>query len=192
MTPQMTILIVVLAIALLAIMWLAGRRKRSADLRDQFGDEYDHTVREFGDRRQAESELEARRKRVEAFDIRPLSGQDQQRFASEWKTTQAHFVDDPNAAIGEADRLVRDLMQTRGYPMGDFEQRAADISVNHPNVVTNYRAAHSIALDNERGAADTEALRQAMVHYKALFEELLEQRVITLPVDQEDRHARAS
>jgi len=191
-STEMTILIVVVALVLLGVMWFAGRRQRSANLRERFGEEYDHTVDEVGDRRQAESELEARRKRVEQLDIHPLSGQDQERFAKEWKSTQARFVDDPSAAIHDADRLVGELMQTRGYPVGDFEQRAADVSVNHPNVVTNYRAAHNISLDNDRGGASTEDLRQGMVHYKELFEELLEMRIITELRNGEDRIARAS
>jgi len=188
----MTILIIVAALVLLGVMWFAGRRQRSAALRERFGDEYDHTVAEFGDRRQAESELESRRKRVEDFDIRPLSARDQEHFVADWKGTQAHFVDDPSAAIREADQLVGELMQTRGYPVGDFEQRAADVSVNHPTVVTNYRAAHHISIENDRGAASTEDLRQAMVHYKALFEELLEQRIRTGLDHGEDTYARAS
>ncbi len=194
MSTEMTILLIIVAIVLIVAMWFVSRRQRSEALRERFGPEYDRAVEELGDRRQAESELEARRKRVEAFELRPLSERDQERFAAAWKSTQAHFVDDPSAAIREADQLVNEVMKTQGYPMGDFEQRAADISVKHPNVVTNYRAAHEIALKNERGAARTEDLRQAMVHYRALFEELLERRVITSMDghDEEERHARAS
>jgi hypothetical protein len=131
-------------------------------------------VTEHGDQRGAQAELEARQKRVEQLDIRSLSPSDRARFADAWRATQAHFVDDPSAAIGEADRLVTDVMKARGYPIGDFEQRAADVSVDHPRVVENYRAARDTALRNERGQASTEDLRQAMVHYRALFEDLLE------------------
>jgi hypothetical protein len=129
---------------------------------------------------------------VEQNKIRPHALPDQQRFANAWRATQSRFVDEPAAAIVEADRLVTELMQTRGYPMGNFVQRAADISVDHPEVVTQYRAAHAIALDNERGVASTEDLRQAMVHYKALFEDLLETSITSIPDLKEDSRARAS
>jgi hypothetical protein len=170
-----TIGILLLALAVVGVVaWLALRKRHTEELRTQFGSEYDRTVRESGGRRQAESELDARRKRVEQLNVRPLAPADQQRFADEWRQTQAHFVDDPSAAIREADHHVGRLMETRGYPVGDFEQRAADISVNHPDVVTHYRAARRIALSNNEGTATTENLRQAMVHYRALFLELLE------------------
>ena len=173
------IAVIVVALIVLGVVWFLARKQRSAKLQERFGPEYERAVSEFGGRGQAESELEARRKRVEQLSIRPLSGPDRERFANAWRSTQAQFVDDPSGAIAEADKLVADLMQTRGYPVGDFEQRAADVSVNHPNVVTNYRAAHLIALNSERGAASTEDLRQAMMHYKALFEDLLETGVQT-------------
>jgi hypothetical protein len=192
MTSETMILLVIAAIVIIGAIWFATRKRHSDELREQFGPEYDQTVNQLGGRGEAESELDARRKRVDQLDIRPLSSEDQQRFAGAWKTTQAHFVDEPADAINDADRLVSELMQTRGYPVGNFEQRAADVSVNHPNVVKHYRAAHIIALDNERGAADTENLRQAMVHYKALFEELLDSRITTIEDREEERHARAS
>jgi hypothetical protein len=192
MTTETLILLVVLAAVIIAIVWFATRKRRSDELRDRFGSEYDEAVNEFGGRSEAESELAARRKRVEELDIRPLGLQDQQRFANSWKATQARFVDEPSEAIVEADRLVGELMQARGYPVGDFAQRAADISVDHPDVVKNYRAAHDIAIDNERGAASTEDLRQAMVHYKALFEELLETSITSISDREEKDHARAS
>jgi hypothetical protein len=196
MTTETVIPIAVLAAVIIGVIWFATRKRRSDDLRERFGPEYDEAVSEFGDRGQAESELEARRKRVEQFNIRPLALPDQQRFANAWREMQAGFVDEPSEAIVEADRLVTELMQTRGYPMGNFARRAADISVDHPELVRNYRAAHAIALDNERGAASTEELRQAMVHYKALSEELLEAPIASIPEgipDQEEDHrARAS
>jgi hypothetical protein len=168
------ILVIVLLVVIGAVAWMLMQRRRSEELRERFGPEYTRTIEEHGDQGRAEAELAAREKRVEQFDIRPLMPQEQERFAQAWRSTQARFVDEPTAAIKEADRLVTDLMRTRGYPIGDFEQRAADISVDHPAVVENYRAARDIAIANERGEANTEQLRQAMVHYRALFENLLE------------------
>jgi FtsZ-interacting cell division protein ZipA len=165
-------IVVVVAIAFAA--WSMSQRKRSDRLRTQFGPEYDRAVDRLGDRRQAESVLEQRRERVEKLNLRELSPDDRSRFADAWRATQAKFVDSPAAAITDAERLVNEVMQARGYPThGDFDQRAADISVDHPTVVSNYRDARSIAIKNERGQASTEDLRQAMVHYRALFEDLL-------------------
>jgi hypothetical protein len=187
------VLVLILAVLLVVgVVWFAMRKRHTKELRDRFGPEYERTLRETGGQGQAESELDARQKRVEQLGIRPLSRDDQQRFADDWRATQAHFVDDPSAAIREADHHVGRLMETRGYPVGDFEQRAADISVNHPNVVTNYRAAHRIALSNDEGQASTENLRQAMVHYRALFVELLELPESDHRTSEEVRHARAS
>src|SRR5206468_4165261 len=135
---------------------------------------YDRAVTESGTRRHGESELEARRKRRADLNIRSLSPQSRQRYTDSWQRTQAKFVDSPNAAVREADSLVLSVMRERGYPMDDFEQRSADISVDHPEVVENYRAAHGISMANDQGQASTEDLRQAMVHYRALFVELLE------------------
>jgi hypothetical protein len=129
---------------------------------------------EYGDKRRAEEELAARQKRVETFHIRSLTAEERSRFSEAWHAVQARFVDDPSGAIVDADQLVKQVMETRGYPMGDFEQRAANISVDHPAVVTNYRAAREIAMENRNGNVNTEKLRQAMVHYRALFEDLLE------------------
>jgi hypothetical protein len=154
--------------------WLVLQRRRSAYLRERFGPEYERAVQQIGDRRRAETELEQREKRVEQLQIRPLPLSEAQRFADAWRQVQARFVDDPSGAVADADRLVAEVMQARGYPVGDFEQRAADISVDHPDVVEHYRVAHRIALANERGQATTEDLRQAMVHYRALFGHLLE------------------
>jgi len=163
-------LIVVGAIAI----WLFNQKRRSDRLQEQFGPEYSHTVRSEGDRKQAEEALEARSRRVEQLNIRPLSESERDQFASRWRTTQARFVDDPMAATREADDLVGEVMQVRGYPMGDFEQRTEDISVDHPHVVEHYRAAHDIALRNLDRDANTEELRTAFTHYRALFEDLLE------------------
>lgn len=175
-TSVAILLVIIVVIAIGVVAWTFLQKRRTEDLRERFGPEYDHTVSELGDERKAEAELEARQKRVERLNIRPLESAERERFAMAWRSTQAQFVDEPAAAIAAADRLVAEVMQARGYPVGDFEQRAADISVDHPNVLENYRAAHTIALRNERGETNTEDLRQAMVHYRALFEDLLESR----------------
>jgi hypothetical protein len=167
-------LVIVLLIVIGAVAWILIQRRHSEELRERFGAEYQRAVNEHGDQQRAEAELTEREKRVSRLDIRQLNQQEYERFSQAWRATQARFVDEPVAAIKEAERLVVDLMRTRGYPTGDFEQRAADISVDHSNVVENYRAARAIAISNERGEADTEQLRQAMVHYRALFEDLLE------------------
>jgi len=168
----LVIVVVVIAIALGAVVLLW--RRRSLRLREQFGPEYKHAVRQYGDERKAEAELAAREKRVHKLEIRALAPEEHSRFADAWRKAQTRFVDEPSKAVGEANGLIKEVMQTRGYPVGDFEQRTADISVDHPNVVTNYRAAHYIASRNNKGEATTEDLRQAMVHYRSLFEELLD------------------
>lgn len=170
-------LLIVIAALILAVVIMftiaANQRRRSDLLRERFGPEYNRTVDELGDRRRAEAELAARTQRVRAFDLHPLSEAERNRFSEAWRATQARFVDDPSGAVKEADRLVGEAMRARGYPVGDFEQRAADVSVDHAQVVQNYRAAHDIALRNDRGKATTEDLRQAMVYYRELFNELL-------------------
>lgn len=175
-TLVIVLVLIVLAVAVGAFSWMSMQRRRTEELRQRFGPEYDHAVQELGDQHQAEAELQARQKRVERLHIQPLEPAERDRFIAAWRATQAQFVDEPTAAITEADRLVAEVMRARGYPVGDFEQRAADISVDHPGVLEHYRAAHTIALANQSGQADTEDLRQAMVHYRALFEELLETR----------------
>jgi len=170
------ILAAVLIVALIAVAaWASAQRRRKESLRLQqrFGPEYVRLVNEVG-RSKAEAELAAREKRVETLDIVPLSTADATKFRQAWTAIQARFVDDPQTSVVEADHLVYDLMAKRGYPMGDFERRAADISVDHPSVVSNYRAARAIALRDERSEATTEELRKAVVHYRALFQELLE------------------
>jgi hypothetical protein len=176
-TTYALILAGVLIVVLVAVFaWAQIQRKRtqqSLNLRQRFGPEYDRTVNELGNRGKAEAELEARTKRVAQLDIVPLAVGEASRFKEAWNAVQARFVDDPKAAVVKADRLVYELMAKRGYPMGDFEARAADISVDHPGVVSNYRAARAITLADESGQADTELLRRAVVHYRALFDELL-------------------
>ena len=174
-TTAIVLIIIAIVIVILTIgLFLLWQRRRTEKLRDQFGPEYKRAVDRYGDQRKAEAELTAREKRVRKLEIRALEPAEQSRFAEAWKKTQARFVDQPSQAVRDADGLVKDLMQARGYPVGDFDQRAADVSVDHPNVVTNYRAAHDIAARNNSGNATTEDLRQALVHYRSLFEELLE------------------
>ena len=170
-----TVVWVLIAIVLIgAIAWITMSRLRSQRLRERFGSEYDRTIRSAGNTRKAEATLEARARRVAKLPIRPLTPSDADRFDAAWRAVQARFVDDPHGSVTEADRLVGEVMAARGYPVGDFEQRVADISVDHPDVVMNYRAAREIALQHEHGKASTEDLRQAMVHYRALFRDLLE------------------
>ncbi len=157
-----------------SIAWMRMRRRHAERLRERFGPEYDHVVQETGSPRRAEDELVRREKRVRQFDIHSLSGEQRARYSDSWRRVQASFVDAPVRAVAEADELVMEVMQERGYPMGDFEQRAEDLSVDHPRVVRNYREAHALALRSDRGEAETEDLRQAMVYYRELFEDLLE------------------
>jgi hypothetical protein len=174
------VVIAVVVVVLVAIgAWAAWRKQRSVRLRERFGPEYGRVVADRGGRRKAEAELSAREKRREKLEIRPLDAEVRDRYAETWRGVQARFVDEPVGALEDADRLVMEVMRKRGYPMDDFEQRAADISVDHPEVVENYRAGHSIYVAHGRGEAGTEDLRQAMVHYRSLFEDLLEREETT-------------
>src|SRR4029453_11366935 len=169
------ILIVIAAVVIVgAIAWSAYNTRRRRGLQERFGDEYDRSLADAPSGREAEAHLSEREKRREELDIRPLDPSSRDRYASQWQNTQAAFVDDPEAAIPDADSLIQQVMRERGYPVDDFEQRANDLSVDHPDVISNYRAAHGIARANDRNNASTEDLRTAMVHYRALFEELLE------------------
>lgn len=163
-------LVVVLA-AVAIYFFMQNRRTRA--LRSRFGSEYAHTVREVGDERKAQAVLEQRAKRVAQYTIRPLPAGRREGFIQEWRAVQALFVDDPRAAVGRADGLLGQVMEARGYPVTDFEQAAQDLSVDHPEVVQNYRAGHEIALRHRDGDADTENMRQAMIHYRALFDDLV-------------------
>ena len=165
------VLVLVIAGALLGSVF--ARRKRSERLHNQFGPEYDRTVQTMGNEKKAQTELDERQKHVRALDIRPLSVSERERYLADWTAVQSKFVDEPGQAIVDADRLIIEVMQVRAYPVSDFEQRAADISVNYPALVSNYRAAREIAIKNEQHQADTEELRQAMVYYRSLFDELL-------------------
>jgi hypothetical protein len=169
------ILIGVVILVLLAVAgWLLMRKRESQALEKRFGPEYKRAVEELGSRPKAEAELKARQKRVEQLHIVPLAPAEARRFSDSWRALQGRFVDNPKGVLAEADQLVRELMQKRGYPMGDFDRRAADISVDHPTMVDHYRAAHDIALRDRHGDVDTEGMRQAVIHYRALFAELLE------------------
>jgi len=174
-TTQIAIAIAVTVMVAAGIaIWFFIRKRRTERLRTQFGGtEYTRAVKEGGGRRQAEAVLDKRAERVEGLHIRPLGPGDRARFVESWRRVQARFVDGPGGAVMEADQLLGDVMSTRGYPVGDFEQRAADISVDHPSVLENFRAAHEIAVRQTRGQASTEELRQAMIHYRTLFEELV-------------------
>jgi hypothetical protein len=169
------ILIIVAVLVVLALIaWAVARQRRSQRLRARFGPEYERTLEERGRRREAEAELERREEKRRRLDIVPLAPEARDRYLASWREVQARFVDDPPGALADADSLVERVMRDRGYPMDDFDQRAEDISVDHPQVVENYRAGHAIYLTNERGDATTEDLRQAVIHYRALFGELLE------------------
>jgi ABC-type nickel/cobalt efflux system permease component RcnA len=171
-TTALIIIAVVIVVAIAA--WLFFRQQRSKNLRYQFGPEYEHAVRKYGSSTKAEDALVARQKRIERFHIHSLQADERDRFAEQWHELQSRFVDDPSSSIESADQLVCEVMQARGYPMTEFERRAEDLSVDHPQVVRNYRAAHSMAVRRDRGEATTEDLRQALVFYRELFDELLE------------------
>jgi hypothetical protein len=174
-TQLLAVVVVVLLLVIVAgVAWYAREQRRHTErLRERFGPEYKRTVDDIGDRRRAEEELEARAERVQKLNIRPLDREERSRFADAWRSVQARFVDEPPEAVAAADQLVGEVMDARGYPVADFDQRASDVSVDHPQVVDHYRIAHDIAGRQRGDRADTEALRQAMVHYRALFADLL-------------------
>ncbi len=173
MTTGLLIFIIVLVLVA-ALVFVFSRQRRTARLRDQFGPEYERTVGETGSRHAAEAELEERRDRLEELEIAPLDAAARERYLERWHLVQAKFVDSPTEATRAADQLINEVMRDRGYPVEEFEQRAADISVDHAQVVDDYRAAHAVAEANERSEASTEDLRQALVHYRSLFEDLLD------------------
>jgi hypothetical protein len=174
MATWVWIVIAVAAVVLvLGIVWAATNKRRSRSMQDRFGREYDRTVEQAGGRRQGERELSEREKRHQELNLRPLAPRVRDRYLDQWEATQSRFVDDPSGAVSEADELVQRVMRDRGYPVEDFEQRAADISVEHPDLVDKYRTAHGIARSNARGEASTEDLRHSVRHYRALFVVLL-------------------
>jgi hypothetical protein len=174
--------VLLIAVAAVAAAIISQRQRQSLRLQRRFGAEYGREVDRLGSRTRAEAELRAREKRVADLNIVPLAPADAARFTQAWNTLQSRFIDNPKGVVVEADHLVRELLLKRGYPMGDFERRAADMSVDHPAIVENYRAAQAIAVRDEGGDADTEELRKAVVHYRTLFDELLEVRAVKEPV----------
>jgi hypothetical protein len=186
--PETWVIAAVLVVALIAGAFLITReqkRRQSRRLQERFGPEYGRVVAEHGDRTKAESELKARENRVERLTIVALAPADAAKFGQAWSALQGRFIDNPKGVVMDADRLVRDLMVKRGYPMGDFERRAADISVDHPALVETYRSAQIIALRDQRGEASTEELRKAVVYYRTLFDELLEVRTARQPTERD-------
>jgi hypothetical protein len=175
MPTWLWVVIVIAAVIVVAAVALSAlRTRRSRELRGRFGPEYDRVAADAPSKRQAEAELKARADRRDELDVRPLDPRDRDRYRSRWQDVQAQFVDDPAGAVQEADDLIQDVMRKRGYPVDDFDTRASDLSVDHPDVVENYRAAHGIAVAHERGKAGTDELRKAVQHYRALFDSLVE------------------
>lgn len=175
MPSWLWVVIVIVALVVVAgIAFAAQRTRRTRALQERFGPEYDRVAADAPTRRDAEAELREREKRREELDVRPLDPRDRDRFRERWVDVQARFVDDPAGAVGDADALIQEVMRVRGYPVDDFETRSADLSVDHPDVVENYRAAHGIAVAHERGKAGTDELRRAVQHYRALFDSLVE------------------
>jgi hypothetical protein len=182
LTPiEITLIVLVLLLALAVVLMWNGSR-RTAKLKSRFGQEYERTVHDVGDKREAEAVLEKRKKRVASYTIKPLSSEMRGHFVETWRIVQAQFVDDPKYAVTRADDLLGEVMLARGFPMHDFDERAEDLSVDHSDVVQNYRTAHAIAVLHSRGEASTEDLRTAMIHYRALFDDL---------VNEPDEHHRA-
>ena len=179
--PKVIVLAAVAIVIIAVLAWLYVRKRRSttAGLRQKFGPEYDRALRESGSERKAEAKLTDRQDRIDKLNIRELDPAERERFLKQWESVQSRFVDSPKGAVAEADDLVSSLMRARGYPVSDFNQRAADISVDHPRVVENYRSAHEIALRVGKDAATTEDLRTAMIHYRSLFEELVKPAEVT-------------
>ena len=186
-----TTVIILAVIAAFVIGGLLGmafnRRQRTKRLQEKFGPEYEHTVRELGDARQAEHELEARLDHVKNLNIHPLSAEETDRFTGEWQASQAEFVDEPLVALQKADRIIREVMKAKGYPVEDFEQRAADISVDYPDLVVDYRGLHLIAVKEDDDEVSTEEMRQAMVHGRALFEHLVKREESVEEIDEKER-----
>jgi hypothetical protein len=170
--------VLVLVIVGVIMGFVFARRQRSKRFQSKYGPEYDRAVQSAGNEKKAQAELGERQKHVDTLNIRPLSVSECERYQAEWTAVQAKFVDQPGQATVEADHLIQEVMKVRAYPVSDFEQRAADISVNYPNLVNNYRAAREIAIKNEQHSANTEELRQAMIYYRSLFDELLKEETV--------------
>lgn len=178
-TYIMIVVVLVLVVTGAILGPVLARRRRTVEFQHTFGAEYSRAVETAGSEKKAEEELEGRRKHVETLNLRPLSADERQRYQSDWDAVQAKFVDQPGQATIEADHLIMEVMQLRDYPVSNFEQRAADVSVNYPDLVSNYRAAHETAIRNEQHHAGTEDLRRAMLSYRSLFDELLGAEIVT-------------
>ena len=185
MNTTYTIIAAILALLVAGVILapIFVRRQRSRNYQSKFGLEYDHTVESTGSEKKAQAELEQRRKHVEELNIRPLSIGERERYLQDWTAVQAKFFDQPGPATTEADHLIMEVMQVRDYPVSDFEQRAADISVNYPALVSNYRAARKIAVQNEKHEANDEDLKQAVIYYRSLFDELLKTEIVSPEVN---------
>ena len=182
------VLVAVIFLILGGIVGMALMRvQRTKRLKERFGPEYERAVNEIGDKRQAENELDSRLAHVNTLDIRPLTAEEVDRYALEWQKTQTEFVDEPLTALQKADRLIQDVMKARGYPVEDFEQRAADISVDYPALVTDYRGLHLIAVKEKDEEVSTEEMRQAMVHGRALFENLISQESSAETINEKEK-----
>jgi hypothetical protein len=180
MSPTYIIIAVVVIVVIMGAIMAPtfSRRRKSQKFQNKYGPEYDRTVQTAGNEKKAQAELNGRQKHVDTLNIRPLSVSERERYQAEWTAIQAKFVDQPGQATVEADHLIMEVMKVRAYPVSDFDQRAADISVNYPNLVSNYRAAREIAIKNEQHTATTEELRQALIHYRSLFDELLKEEEV--------------
>jgi hypothetical protein len=183
--PKLIVPVVAVILIMAGLAWLYMRKRKAttANLRQRFGTEYERVAKEHGSERKAEAKLTDREKRVEKFHLRDLDPIEHERFSKQWTAVQSRFVDSPKGAVTEADDLVASLMKTRGYPVSEFDQRADDISVDHPRVVENYRSAHAIALRVGKDQATTEDLRTAMIHYRSLFDELVQ---MNAPVERKE------
>jgi hypothetical protein len=166
-----------LVIISLVIAWIYLRNRRTERLKNRFGSEYQHTVREFGSRQKAETDLDRRERHLQELKIRPLTEAERQRFREEWEHVQARFVDDPKLAVMEADRLITEVLRLRGYPVDDFDERVDDVSAAYPNVVSNYREACAIVSRTDRGDVSTEDYRRAIVLYRNLADELFNEDI---------------
>jgi hypothetical protein len=187
MSSTTAILLIIVIVAVAVAAWALIERKKTLRLKGKYGPEYDRLADQQRSARGAEKILEEREARVSKYHIRSLLPEERSRFAAEWRSVQELFVDDPRRSVSEADRLINQVLAARGYPMGQFEEHAADLSVQYPLVVESYRRAHHIALEDRRGAAGTEDLRQAMQHYRTLFEQVLEMKIATVE-HEEVRH----
>lgn len=181
------LIIAAAAIVVAAVVWRALAARRTRTLQDRFGPEYNRTLEGADNKRDAEAELRARTERREQLDIRPLPAAARERYIDEWQRVQALFVDDPQGAVHDGDMLIQSVMRDRGYPVDDFEQRSADVSVDHPRVVENYRQGHQLANASARGDGTTEDLRQAMRHYRVLFEELVDETTADAPMSRDEQ-----